>query len=127
MNHPVSDLYQVMVFAYDLYLGDPEANSYKYEDLISVLEKKHKIALAIPHKKNRSAKMGKDREELHNKRSAIEAKISEGKRMYGLNKSYYKGYEGDKMWAALGIMALNIRKLLRDISKSPDMILRFAG
>jgi len=28
---------------------------------------------------------------------------------------------------ALGIMALNIRKLLRDIAKSPDMILRFAG
>jgi len=91
------------------------------------LEKKYKIALAIPHKKNRRAKMGKNKEELYNKRSAIEAKISEGKRMCGLNKSYYKGFEGDKMWASLSIMALNIRKLLRDIAKSPDMILKFAG
>ena len=70
--------------------------------------------------------MGKDKEELYNKRSAIEAKISEGKRMYGLNKSYYKGFSGDKMWASLSIMALNIRKLLRDITKSPDLIYRFA-
>ena len=61
--------------------------------------------------------MGKDRQDLYNKRSAIEAKISEGKRTCGLNKSYYKGFEGDRMWAALGIMALNIRKLLRDILK----------
>ena len=46
--------------------------------------------------------------------------------MYGLNKSYYKGFEGDKMWASLSIMALNIRKLLRDITKSPDLIYRFS-
>ena len=71
--------------------------------------------------------MGKEKDELYNKRAAIEAKISEGKRMYGLNKSYYKGYQGDKMWAALGVMALNIRKLLRDITKNPELILRFAG
>ena len=71
--------------------------------------------------------MTKDKDELYNKRAAIEAKISEGKRMYGLNKSYYKGCEGDKMWAALGVMALNMRKLLRDIAKSPELILRFAG
>ena len=109
------------------FAGAAADRAYYDEDLISVLEKKHKIALAIPHKKNRKAIMGQDRQDLYNKRAAIEAKISEGKRMYGLNKSYYKGYEGDKMWAALGIMALNIRKLLRDIAKSPDMILRFAG
>ena len=83
------------------FAGAAADRAYYDEGLISVLEKKHKIALAIPHKKNRSAKMGKDREELYNKRSAIEAKISETKRIYGLNKSYYKGYEGDKMWAEL--------------------------
>jgi len=47
--------------------------------------------------------MRKDREELYNKKSAIEAKISEGKGMYGLNKSYYKDFGGDKMWASLSI------------------------
>ncbi|MCX6383905.1 MAG: hypothetical protein NTV16_05380 [Actinobacteria bacterium] len=53
--------------------------------------------------------MGKAREELYNKRSAIEAKISEAKKMHGLNNSYYKDYEGDKMWAAtLSIYILNI-------------------
>ena len=62
-----------------------------------------------------------------NKRAAIEAKISEGKRMYGLNKSYYNGYDGDKMWTCLSIMALNMKKLLRDIAKNPELILRFAG
>ena len=71
--------------------------------------------------------MDRHKEDLYDKRAAIEAKISEAKRMYGLNKSYYKGFEGDRMWAALGIRALNIRKLLRDIAKSPDLILRFAG
>jgi len=65
------------------FAGAAADRAYYDEGLISVLEKKHKIALAIPHKKNRSAK------------------ISEAKRMYGLNKSYYKGYEGDKMWAEL--------------------------
>ncbi|MHB1377509.1 MAG: transposase [Candidatus Humimicrobiaceae bacterium] len=81
----------------------------------------------MPHKKSRSAVMGKDKDYLYNKRAAIEAKISEGKRMYGLNKSYYKGYDGDKMWAALEVMVLNMRKLLRDIEKSPELMLRFAG
>ena len=71
--------------------------------------------------------MGKDKDELYNKRAAIEAKISEGKRMCGLDKSNYRGYEGDKMWAALSVMALNIRKLIRDVSKNPELMLRFAG
>jgi IS5 family transposase len=101
--------------------------AYYDENLNAALEKKHKIALAIPHKKNRSNKMGKDKEKLYNKRAAIEAKISEGKRMCGLDKSNYRGYEGDKIWAALGVMALNIRKLIRDIDKSPELMLRFAG
>ena len=61
------------------------------------------------------------------KEQQLKLEISEGKRMYGLNKSYYKGYDGDKMWAALGVMELNMRKLIRDISKNPELILRFAG
>jgi len=111
----------------DTFIGAAADRAYYDEGFNTTLEKKHKIALAIPHKKNRSAVMGKSKDELYNKRAAIEAKISESKRMYGLNKSYYKGYDGDKMWAALGVMALNIRKLLRDINKNPELILRFAG
>ena len=109
------------------FIGAAADRAYYDQDFNATLEKKHKIALAIPHKKSRSALMGKDKDKLYNKRAAIEAKISEGKRMYGLNKSYYKGYDGDKMWAALGVMALNIRKLIRDITKNPELILRFAG
>ncbi|MCL4377690.1 MAG: hypothetical protein M1475_03430 [Actinobacteria bacterium] len=52
--------------------------------------------------------MGKDKEKLYNKRAAIEAKISENKRMYGLNKSYYKSYKGDRIEECLDIMELNI-------------------
>ncbi|MCL4386233.1 MAG: hypothetical protein M1479_07700 [Actinobacteria bacterium] len=48
---------------------------------------------------------GKDKDELYDKRAAIEAKISEGKRMYGLN----------------------MRKLIRDIIKDPELMLRFAS
>jgi IS5 family transposase len=107
--------------------GGAADRAYFDADLNSTLEKKHKITLAIPHKKNRSNKMGKDKDELYNKRSAIEARISEGKRMCGLDKSNYRGYEGDRMWASLSVMALNIRKLLRDITKSPELMLRFAG
>ena len=107
--------------------GAAADRSYYDEDLNTALEKKHKIVLAIPHKKNRSNKMGKDKDELYDKRAAIEAKISEGKRMCGLDKSYYRGYEGDRIWASLSVMALNIRKLIRDINKSPELILRFAG
>jgi hypothetical protein len=70
--------------------------------------------------------MSKYREKLYRKRSAIEAKISEGKRMCGLDKSLYKGYKGDEMWAALSIMAMNIRQLLRSLDRKPRMIRRFA-
>ncbi len=55
----------------------------------------------------------------------FKAKISQAKRMYGLNKSYYKGFNGDRMWAALSIMATNIKKLLRDIDKNPKLMHRF--
>ncbi|GAH56837.1 unnamed protein product, partial [marine sediment metagenome] len=43
------------------FAGAAADRAYYDEDLISVLEKKHKIALAIPHKKNRKAIMGQDR------------------------------------------------------------------
>jgi len=101
--------------------------AYYDESLNAALEKKYKIDLAIPHKKNRSNKMTKDKEKLYDKRAAIEAKISEAKRTYGLDKSYYKGFEGDRIWASLSVMALNMRKLIRDIDKSPELMLRFAG
>ena len=39
----------------------------------------------------------------------FKAKISEAKRMYGLSKSYYSGFDGDRIWAALAIMATNMR------------------
>jgi IS5 family transposase len=96
------------------------------KELIERLEEEHKIKLAIPHRKDRNHKMSKYREKLYRKRSAIEAKISEGKRMCGLDKSLYKGYKGDEMWAALSIMAINIRQLLRSLERKPRLIRRFA-
>ena len=109
------------------FIGAAADRAYYDEDLIKILEKKLVIDLAIPHKKNRDIKMEPDRQDLYDRRAAIEARISEGKRMCGLNKSYYKGFDGDRMWAALGVMALNMRKLIRDINKSPELMLRFAG
>lgn len=95
------------------------------EELIEDLKKKYKISLAIPHKKDRSKTMTPKDKKLSKKRSAIEAKISEGKRMCGLDRSLYDGFTGDRTWAALSVMALNIRKLLRDMEKSPELIYRF--
>lgn len=96
------------------------------EQKILELEDEYSIDLAIPHKKDRSRKMGKRKEKLYNKRSAIEAKISEGKRMCGLGKSLYKGFDGDGIWSTFSIMALNIRKLMRDLQQRPSLIKRFA-
>jgi len=70
--------------------------------------------------------MTKYREKLYRKRSAIEAKISEGKRMCGLDKSLYKGFEGDEMWAAFSILAMNMRQLLRNVNQRPRLIRKFA-
>ena len=50
-------------------------------NIIESLERKYKIALAIPHKKDRNKTMTPHKKKHSNKRSAIEAKISEGKRM----------------------------------------------
>ena len=95
------------------------------EDLIEDLKRKYKISLAIPHKKDRTRVMTPKDKKLSKKRSAIEAKISEGKRMCGMDRSLYDGFSGDETWAALSVMALNIRKLLRDMEKSPELIYRF--
>jgi transposase len=94
-------------------------------DLIEDLKKKYKISLAIPHKKDRERQVTPKDKKLSEKRSAIEAKISEGKRMCGLDRSLYDGFSGDRVWAALSVMALNIRKLLRDMERSPELIYKF--
>jgi len=99
--------------------------SFYDEQKIMELEDEYSINLAIPHKKDRSKKMGKRKEKIYNKRSAIEAKISEGKRMCGLGKSLYKGFDGDRIWSTFSVMALNIRKLFREIEKNPRLIKRF--
>jgi len=53
------------------FLGAATDRAYYDADLNNTLEKKHKIALAIPHKKNRSTIMGKDKDKLYNKRAAL--------------------------------------------------------
>jgi len=100
--------------------------SFYDEQKIIDLEDEYSIDLAIPHKKDRTKKFGKRKHKLYNKRSAIEAKISEGKRMCGLGKSLYKGFDGDKIWTSFSVMALNIRKLFREIDNNPGLIKRFA-
>ena len=37
--------------------------------------------------------------------------------MAGLDKSYYRGFEGDGIWMAFTVMVLNIRKMLMDTRK----------
>ena len=92
------------------------------EPKIEELEKRYGICLAIPHKTDRSKKLTRRKQRLYDRRSGIESKISEGKRMVGLDKSYYRGYEGDVIWSALSILALNIRKLLRDVRIKPKLM-----
>jgi hypothetical protein len=69
----------------------------------------------------------KAEKKIYDSRSKVEAKISEGKRCRGLAKSYYHGYDGDKICASLGIFALNARKLIRDMREHPKLILKFQG
>ena len=85
------------------------------EKLNAKLEDKYGVLLAIPHKKDRNDIMGDEKESIYrHKRPAIEAKISEGKRVVGLGKSMYKGYWGDKIWFALSVLSLNLRRYLRE-------------
>ena len=78
------------VFGADFKAAGFDRGFYDEEKIIEY-ENKYNILLAIPHKKDRTRKMGKRKNKIYNKRAAIEAKISEGKRMCGLNKSLYKG------------------------------------
>jgi len=98
--------------------------AYYDRHLIEELEEKNNIICAIPHKK-RKEDLPYKKARLYKKRSAIEAKISEGKRVTGLDKSYYKGFEGDCIWAGLSVLALNLRQFLKDINKKPELIHRF--
>lgn len=88
------------------------------------LEEKYNIVLAIPHKKDRNKKMGRKEKKIYDKRSAIEAKISEGKRTAGLGKSYDKGIEKHKIWISLSVFILNARHLIRDMSKNKELALK---
>ncbi len=98
--------------------------AYYDKDLIEEIEDKYQILCAIPHKKRKELLTGK-KKKVYNKRSAIEAKISEGKRVCGLSKSYYKGFSGDRIWAGLSILALNLRQFLKDLARSPGLIYKF--
>ena len=99
--------------------------SYYDKNLIGELEQKYGITLAIAHKKRKDLPMSAKKKLLYKKRAAIEAKISEGKRMTGMGKSYYMGFTGDRMWTSLSVLALNLRQLLKDINKKPELIYRF--
>jgi len=99
--------------------------AYYDKDLIEELEQKYDITLAIPHKKRKDLLFSAKKKLLYKKRAAIEAKISEGKRMSGLAKSYYKGFTGDRMWTGLSVLALNLRQLLKDMARQPELVYRF--
>jgi len=92
------------------------------EQKIQQLEAEYNITLVIPHKKRTDQPLTKRKQKVYDKRAGIEAKISEGKRVTGMNKSYYKGFEGDKITAVLSIWALNARQLLRDITQKPNLM-----
>lgn len=100
--------------------------SFYDEEKIKELENKYDISLAIPHKKDRTRKLSKKKEKLYNQRSAIESKISEGKRRYRLGKSRFKGFAGDQIWISLSIMAMNIRNMLRRLTGKSKSRLGFA-
>ena len=96
------------------------------EQKIQQLEAEYDITLAIPHKKRTDQPLTKRKQKIYDKRARIEAKISEGKRVTGMNKSNYKGFEGDKITAVLSIWALNARQLLRDINERPNLMKKLA-
>ena len=110
----------------DVSTGGGADRSYFDKKRIKEIEQKNKILLGIPHKKKSNKYvLSKGREKLNHLRIAIEAKISEGKRMCGLDKSYYHGFEGDKIWTSLSVMALNMKQLIRDVNRQPKLMVRF--
>jgi len=82
------------------------------------MEDKYGITAGIPEKKGKGVNRGMERKQkrVYDKRSAIEAKISEGKRVHGLDKSDYEGLEGDWICLILGAFALNAKKIMRILS-----------
>jgi transposase len=104
--------------------GASADRAYYDKEVIEKLEKAHNIMIAIPHKK-RKEPLPQNKEDLYRKRAAIEAKISEGKRMTGMGKSYYSGFSGDRIWAGLSVLALNLRQLLKDMDRNPELICQF--
>jgi len=74
----------------DKFKGEAADRSLYVKDLIKNLEEEYKIALSMPHEKDRGRRMTSYKDKLYNRRSAIEAKISEGKRMCGWDKSLYQ-------------------------------------
>jgi len=109
----------------DNFKGGGADRAFYDEERIAKLKQEYNIILAIPHKKDRKKKMNRKEKELCDKRSAIEAKISEGKRMTGLGKCYDKGIEKHKIWVVLSVFNLNIRQLLRDMSNNKSLAMRF--
>lgn len=71
--------------------------------------------VSIPFKGKKSKKRTEHESQLWFKdlqrfRAAGEAKISLLKRMYGLNRSRYRGFAGSKAWVGLGIWVHNLRR-----------------
>jgi hypothetical protein len=104
--------------------GASADRAYYNKELIEEIEETYNIEVAIPHKKKRDP-LPQEKEALYKKCAAIEAKISEGKRMTGMGKSYYSGFSGDRIWTGLSVLALNLRQVLRDINRKPELIYRF--
>lgn len=88
---------------------------------IETLQQRYPIQLVIPAKKGRGQPLSAAEQRLYDKRSAIEACISEGKRCVGMDKSTYRGWDGDQIWASMSVLALNIRHLLRDLRTKPSV------
>ncbi len=66
--------------------------------------------IAIENKGKSSYLKGKPfRERLRRLRCSIEAKISLGKRKYGLDRIRYTMPQGEEMWVRLGLMAMNLK------------------
>lgn len=73
--------------------------------------------IAIENKGKSSHLKGKPfRERLRRARCSIEAKISLAKRKYGLNRSLYNIADGEEIWIRLGLMAMNLKALVRQSS-----------
>jgi len=113
------------IFGEDFKAGAADRAFYDAEK-IAALNEEYDIDFVIPHKKDRSKKLTKRRQRIYDKRSAEEAKISEGKRMCRLGKSLYKGLAGDEMWTSMSVWVLNMRTLVRDITRRPKLLAAFS-